>query len=585
MIYRFFCLLIICCTLPGCAINSIPLKDQMGNTIRSIWLQQQGSAVDIRLPPETERVAVLSLSMSQPVEEVVLEILAEDDVLIEKKNITFPMGVREGILDFQFNRVPEAVKLRIQGTSMQTVPELFSLALHDEYSGLVVRDYHIVLPENMRYRQEVHSPQPGSSESPVIYQDVYLDDILKNFDHEKYIPILELAYEYDRAEEGMPVAAWDLSGQSDTHDHDHPDHGSDTFLPPNSPLARIEFVSEELNEPKVWELRLRPGVQRVYFYPEMFVTDPGIVRFVHDSVYGRLHSLRLIQKERHPPSLHQLEPLPIDLGILMDYSSALWRQEDFELFNWNLFPEVLIFDFADYDVQARFFRRLAYYVEKIGFRGSILTDAELENRHGWNAHNYHPRDLARFYNQVFEKKMELNEEEEFLRELLLERGVLLYDGIRYEEGEGQIISVSSHPLQTAASRRLFLNHEALHGVFYNFPSLQETSSALWADLDSDSREYITEYLSYVSYDRDDEYLMVNEFQAYMLQQELSELRWVVQTRMSDRLARYSPQLRGFLDRTKVQAGDDAVMAAEILQTLIYQNLGLVAGDFFCLVEK
>ena len=49
---------------------------------------------------------------------------------------------------------------------------------------------------------------------------------------------------------------------------------------------------------------------------------------------------------------------------------------------------MLIFDTASYAVQARFFRRLAFYVEKQGYRGRLLTDAELGSRRGYNAHDY-----------------------------------------------------------------------------------------------------------------------------------------------------------------------------------------------------
>ena len=44
-----------------------------------------------------------------------------------------------------------------------------------------------------------------------------------------------------------------------------------------------------------------------------------------------------------------------------------------------------------------FFRRLSYFVEKKGFRGSLMTNSELEGMHGWNAHDYRPEDLALFY--------------------------------------------------------------------------------------------------------------------------------------------------------------------------------------------
>ena len=92
-------------------------------------------------------------------------------------------------------------------------------------------------------------------------------------------------------------------------------------------------------------------------------------------------------------------PIPSDLGLVGSYyPRSAWRQSDYELFAWNLYPSILIFDMRSYEVQSRFFKRLAFFVEKRGFRGEMLSDAELAARHGWNAHNYRPEDLAGFYN-------------------------------------------------------------------------------------------------------------------------------------------------------------------------------------------
>ena len=557
----------------GCQVNGIPLKDQAGTRIRNIWLHQNKSGIEMSLATLPDNVEVLNIAMNLPDNNISLEIFAQSDVLIASKTIPVPLGVRpgQGTLEFQFRPPAGAVKIRLADEANAELPQVLSLSVHNEYSGLILDDYRIVLPETMRYRQEIRSPLLANTGEPVVYQDIYLDGILSNFNYQEYIPILELEYEYTRPVEGMPLEP----------DHDH-DHDFAQTLPP---LAKIEFLSTDLELVRSWDLRLRPGRQKVYFYPQMFSVQPASVRFTHNSIYGRVRGFRLIRRKATVARVAELEPLPIDLGNLMEYSSALWRHEQFEFFRWNLFPAVHIFDFADYEVQARFFKRLAYYVEKEGFRGSILSNASLEQRHGWNAHNYHPRDLSRFYNQVEADGLELNAEELLLRELLLENGILLRNGGSYGEGEGQILSVTSHPLQNRASRLLFLNHESLHGVFYNFPELRELSTSLWTNMAPDSKEYLSQYLAYVGYDRGDSYLMVNEFQAYLLQQELSDLKWIVQNRMSARIAARTPKLKGFLDRVKQQAASDALRSAETLQMLLYQEKGLIAGDLLCLIEN
>ena len=69
-----------------------------------------------------------------------------------------------------------------------------------------------------------------------------------------------------------------------------------------------------------------------------------------------------------------LEPLETDLGFIQHWSTASWRNKSFELFRWNLFPQVLFFDFSSYSVQDKFFTRLAYFVEKKGYVGTLVDD-------------------------------------------------------------------------------------------------------------------------------------------------------------------------------------------------------------------
>ena len=78
------------------------------------------------------------------------------------------------------------------------------------------------------------------------------------------------------------------------------------------------------------------------------------------------------------------------------YDPEHWRQPDYELFSWTRFPGILIMDTASYAVQSRFFKRLAFYVEKRGYRGRLIPEEEFAGLHGFNAHDYRAEDLARF---------------------------------------------------------------------------------------------------------------------------------------------------------------------------------------------
>ncbi len=59
-----------------------------------------------------------------------------------------------------------------------------------------------------------------------------------------------------------------------------------------------------------------------------------------------------------------LVPIITDPGLILNYPSDVWRTVDYEIFEWDRFDRILFFDTKDYDVQNRFFRRLAFFVEK-----------------------------------------------------------------------------------------------------------------------------------------------------------------------------------------------------------------------------
>ena len=71
----------------------------------------------------------------------------------------------------------------------------------------------------------------------------------------------------------------------------------------------------------------------------------------------------------------QGSPIPADPADILSYRVESWRNSRYEVFSWDAFPEILIFDTANYAVQDRLFKRLAFFVEKTGFRGRLSTDA------------------------------------------------------------------------------------------------------------------------------------------------------------------------------------------------------------------
>ena len=207
--------------------------------------------------------------------------------------------------------------------------------------------------------------------------------------------------------------------------------------------------------------------------------------------------------------------------MILDWDRSTWRRPDFELFSWDTFPHVLIFDTASYDVQSDLFKRLAYFVEKAGYRDTIEDPSALAGRHGYNAHDYRAEDLARFFAEAARQGIcphsrgvaaganpgSQRPDSQDLRRLRTWRG-------------GRDIDL---PQLSPALRQLLLTHESAHGEFFSLPQFRDGAEAVWESLSPVEKDVWQDYLSSKAYDATDHYLVVNEFQAYLFQQEREEV--------------------------------------------------------------
>lgn len=240
-------------------------------------------------------------------------------------------------------------------------------------------------------------------------------------------------------------------------------------------------------------------------------------------------------------------PVPADPGMILTWDRSQWRRTDFEVYSWDRFPRVLIFDTASYDIQDDLFKRLAYFVEKAGFRDTIEDPAALEGKHGYNAHDYRAEDLARFFSAASQRGVPLTAGEKQLEEILVFNDILRPDSSGYGPGEGAVISISrsSDPVL----RQLLLTHECAHGVFFSLPAFRDATEAVWEALSPVEKDVWLDFLSSRNYDVNDHYLVVNEFQAYLFQQE----RIAVESFQNVTLA-----------RMRARGGAKAALAAQLL---------------------
>jgi hypothetical protein len=214
------------------------------------------------------------------------------------------------------------------------------------------------------------------------------------------------------------------------------------------------------------------------------------------------------------------EPLTADPGLVLAWPQGSWRDSRYEVFRWENFPSLLIFDTANYAVQDRLLKRLAFFTEKAGFRGRLARDSEIAALHGWNAHDYRAEDLARFFQAARETNFPLLSEERELEQILLAAGIVKSVGGKLQAGEGGLISISRESEDHLRTR--FMAHEGFHGLFFIDEDFRSFSRQRWQQLAPVPKRSILAFFGFQQYDTADEYLVINEFMAHILQQPVSQ---------------------------------------------------------------
>lgn len=276
-------------------------------------------------------------------------------------------------------------------------------------------------------------------------------------------------------------------------------------------------------------------------------------------------------------------PIKTDPGLILQYPKENWRVRDYEIFEWDRNPGILFFDIRNYDIQDNFFRRLAYFVEKAGYKGRILSDAELKGKHGYNAHDYSPESLAAFFNKVDEINFKLNKEEETLRKILLQNGLIIdKDGVILP-GKGGLVSISQESADYL--RKQLLAHEGWHTIYFADAEFRNFVAAVYYMMDDKTRDFLIDYFksqSSLGYDVTDDYLMKNEFMAYLMQQGINSVaNYFVTHAKWDSVMSYTPDLARYIIRTNGQGFEDA---AVLLNDYVFDKYGIICGNI-SLVNK
>ena len=212
--------------------------------------------------------------------------------------------------------------------------------------------------------------------------------------------------------------------------------------------------------------------------------------------------------------------------------------------NWHLTPlagqaAVRVLEFPDLITQGHALNRAAALIEKgSASRERVLDDAALAAliaQGGDNTatyflgHDYPAAGLARFYNLALAQQVALNTEEQRLRGLLVNAGLLI-------EGQGGLVSgaepgalVTFSALQRddpatrpdesvdAARRASVLRHELSHGRYFTDARYRAHCAFFWRSLLTEAeRQSWRRYLADQGYDARNEDLMINETQAFLM---------------------------------------------------------------------
>ncbi|HZK20517.1 MAG TPA: hypothetical protein VFC68_07320, partial [Treponemataceae bacterium] len=334
-------------------------------------------------------------------------------------------------------------------------------------------------------------------------------------------------------------------------------------------------------------IRRAPEQQVVTLYPHTLQEKAPIV-FAHENA-SMLTALLLIPDENYiycekalqnGTAEHCLDRKPVvaDPGLMVYWPQDTWRYDDYEVFQWEQFPNILAFDTKDYAIQARMFKRLAFYVEKHGYVGTLWANEVLADKHGFNAHDYQAKDLALFFAQAEHEKFQLNDLELELKEILLQNGILMRDSKNIiVAGFGAIASISRE-IPSYLRVRL-LCHELLHGIFFTDEKYRKKISQVYAQTDSKSIEFLLQYWQSndsLGYDMSNMFLIQNEFMAYMVQQSVNAIPHYYAQNIANwrSVNKHLPELAKYIRDTHASG---FVEAAENIQDYLFFNWGFAAG--------
>ncbi|WP_126443833.1 hypothetical protein [Sulfuricystis multivorans] len=211
------------------------------------------------------------------------------------------------------------------------------------------------------------------------------------------------------------------------------------------------------------------------------------------------------------------------------------KSETVRVFAYPARQPVFVIDFPTLAQQGRMFNRIVALIERIGVgRARVLDDQELaqfirslgktELTFAFG-NDFLVHELVVFFNLAEYGGIALNQEERALRAFLLEQGLIRerFGFLQAMRPNAVILSIPQEktgggkPAVSALARRTILMHELSHAEYYTNPLYRDWCQKFWHEtLSKRQRAALRTFLTQSGYDPDNEELMINEAQAYLL---------------------------------------------------------------------
>ncbi len=205
---------------------------------------------------------------------------------------------------------------------------------------------------------------------------------------------------------------------------------------------------------------------------------------------------------------------------------------------WNYAdnPNIYVFDFPSLTYQGRTFNRITQLTEQFNepYKRVLSIDEILKYMESVRrtqadfafGHDVLVSELVLFFNLAERDKLELFAEETALRDFAIDQGLMrVWRGI-YQAIKPDVVILSipqtqekreNEPRVSELARRAIFTHEISHGEYYANPYYTKYCQHFWSETLNDAqRDIFKKFLSMYNYSINQEELLINEMQAYLM---------------------------------------------------------------------